>query len=307
MLVKIFISSFEYLTLQTTSKTYYEYRRCIYIFRNSYLGYFLHFGVENIKLFFASFDNSQSIYAITNLTLELLESVFMYPFTLSLHEFEVEEDSVDNISGANSGDVYFPSYFRHVLCDVVFLDSILKYFQMLLQNNLPFDQKRKELTSGIKILGRASIPSQYTFKNEDEKLVARDFSIKFIQFISTEYRYHEFYYLNTIMDVFLKMLTMYDFFFSSNRGVIIDATLEFLGRVITEVEITIEEGKKNPFAKVFELLATCIDCLRDRGEQEEQLYALKVKSQRILEKAFERLIGPEADLIMNVMGYNSVN
>ena len=45
MLLQILMSMFEYLTFQSTSKTYYEYRRCIYIFRNSYLAYFLYFGV----------------------------------------------------------------------------------------------------------------------------------------------------------------------------------------------------------------------------------------------------------------------
>lgn len=45
MLLQILISMFEYLTFQSTSKTYYEYRRCIYIFRNSYLAFFLYFGV----------------------------------------------------------------------------------------------------------------------------------------------------------------------------------------------------------------------------------------------------------------------
>jgi len=49
---------FEYLTFQSTSKTYYEYRRCIYIFRNSYLAFFLYFGVENCKALFNSFDGS---------------------------------------------------------------------------------------------------------------------------------------------------------------------------------------------------------------------------------------------------------
>jgi hypothetical protein len=87
MLLQILISMFEYLTFQSTSKTYYEYRRCIYIFRNSYLAFFLYFGIEACKLLFAGFDNSDNMYQVVNLTLEYLENIFMYPFTLSLHEF----------------------------------------------------------------------------------------------------------------------------------------------------------------------------------------------------------------------------
>lgn len=44
-LVEIMISMFEYVTVQTSAKTYYEYRRSIYVFRNSYLAYFLYFAV----------------------------------------------------------------------------------------------------------------------------------------------------------------------------------------------------------------------------------------------------------------------
>jgi hypothetical protein len=51
-LVKIFISSFEYIVQFSGNKSYYEYRRNIYIFRNSYLAIFLQFGVENLKFFF---------------------------------------------------------------------------------------------------------------------------------------------------------------------------------------------------------------------------------------------------------------
>lgn len=85
MLLRILVSMFEYLTFQSTSKTYYEYRRCIYIFRNSYLAYFLYFGVENCKALFSNYDGSEQMYQIVNLTLEYLEYIFMYPFTLSLH------------------------------------------------------------------------------------------------------------------------------------------------------------------------------------------------------------------------------
>ena len=55
ILMRIFTSMFEYVTYHSTNKSYYEYRRCIYIFRNSYLAYFLHFGVESLKLIFNSY------------------------------------------------------------------------------------------------------------------------------------------------------------------------------------------------------------------------------------------------------------
>ena len=77
----------EYVANHSSSKTYYEYRRCIYIFRNSYLSNVLFFAVENFRLLFENFDNSQAMIEVTNETIILLESIFMYPFTLGIHEF----------------------------------------------------------------------------------------------------------------------------------------------------------------------------------------------------------------------------
>lgn len=36
------------------------------------------------------------------LTLRELEAIFMYPFSLSLHEFDTEEDAGENIAGITS-------------------------------------------------------------------------------------------------------------------------------------------------------------------------------------------------------------
>ena len=87
--MKILVSMLEYVANHSSSKTYYEYRRCIYIFRNSYLSNVLFFAVENFRLLFENFDNSQAMIEVTNETIILLESIFMYPFTLGIHEFEV--------------------------------------------------------------------------------------------------------------------------------------------------------------------------------------------------------------------------
>lgn len=65
---------------------------------------------------------------LMNLTIQLLEAVFMYPFTLSLHEFEVDEDSADNLTGSGSGEIYFPNYFRHAICDTSLLQQIYSFF-----------------------------------------------------------------------------------------------------------------------------------------------------------------------------------
>lgn len=115
LLMKVLISMFEYITVQNGSKVYYEYRRSIYIFRNSYISYFLQMGVEHHKTLFAM-GSPDNLRPVILLTLRELEAIFMYPFSLSLHEFDTEDDVGDNIAGISS-EVHLPSFFRHVLCD----------------------------------------------------------------------------------------------------------------------------------------------------------------------------------------------
>ena len=77
----------------------------------------------------------------------------------------MEDDSGDNLAGVNSNDVYFPGYFRHVICDMEFLSALKKYYCFLLGMEVPFPDKRREILAITKILGRICLPSQYTFKN----------------------------------------------------------------------------------------------------------------------------------------------
>ena len=69
------------------------------------------------------------------------------------------------------------------------------------------------------------------------------------------------------MDIFYKMLTIYDFYFSANRTTVIHSMLEFLYRVMQETEIKLEEGKRSPFARTFELLSISLEYAKDKSEQ----------------------------------------
>ena len=61
-LCDLFVSMLEFVSVQNTNKTYYEYRRNIYVFRNSYLAYLLHFAVSYTKIIFGYFDNSPTLH-----------------------------------------------------------------------------------------------------------------------------------------------------------------------------------------------------------------------------------------------------
>lgn len=110
--------------------------------------------------------------------------------------------------------------------------------------------------------------------------MSREFGVQLLENLSTNYRYGESYYLNIIMDIHFKLLVMYDFYFSSQRTHIIDITLSFLYQVIHHYQIRVEEGKKSPLARTFELLGIAIEYSRDKGEEHEE--QVKIKSQQIL-------------------------
>lgn len=47
-----------------------------------------------------------------------------------MHESEIEDEIHENISGLQS-EIYFPSYFRNLLCDTGFLMDLIGYYVKL--------------------------------------------------------------------------------------------------------------------------------------------------------------------------------
>ena len=209
------------------------------------------------------------------------------------------------MAGVNSNDVYFPGYFRHVICDKEFLTALKKYYCFLLAVEVPFADKRREIIAITKILGRICLPSQYTFKNDPEKEVARGFALEYFSYACYNFTYMDFYYLNNIMDVMFRMLSMYDSYYNSHKTLITESSLNFLFLVVQGVEIVLEEGRKNPFSRVFEMLSLCIDSIRD--SEFDAAADLRVKSQNILDAALNRIGSGYADKVMGEIGYDNAN
>lgn len=105
------------------------------------------------------------------------------------------------------------------------------------------------------------------------------------------------YMLHSIMDVTQKMLQINDSLFSEKKYQIIGIILNFLHNVMSFSQINVEEGKRSPFARVFEILAVCLDITKDKLD-EGQGREVKQSCQQILEKAYSRIISPEAGKIL---------
>lgn len=108
--VRILSSVMEFIVNSTYFENYYYFRRNIYFFRNHYLPYFLNYAVFSLKVLFSnhnrlmsghpSMAERQQGYQRLRGSLQLLEAVVMYPFSLNMHEGEVEDEIHDNISGS---------------------------------------------------------------------------------------------------------------------------------------------------------------------------------------------------------------
>lgn len=85
----------------------------------------------------------------------------------------------------------------------------MKYWHDLLGIG-SFDEVRNEINSLIKVLGRSTCSSQYTFKNEEERIFARNYAQSMIEDFLSSFRYYDSYYLHALLDIVQKHLTMHD-------------------------------------------------------------------------------------------------
>jgi hypothetical protein len=168
-----------------------------------------------------------------------------------------------------------------VLCDIDYLGDLLRYYNLVLGSSTNFDDCRQEIYSLVKILGRVAVPSQYTFKNEEERKSSRMFSLSVLEVLCAPPRFMDSYMLHSIMDVTQKIILMNDSLLTEKRYQIIGIVLNFLHNVMSFSQINVEEGKRSPFARVFEILGVCLDFTKDKLE-EGQGREVKQSCQQIL-------------------------
>ena len=104
-------------------KTYYDFRRYIYMFRNLYVPVVLNISTEYHKMLHLQWQKNpvnRDIVDVLVVSVGLVEKVLSFPFTLTLQEFEAGEDNRDSSVGL-SADIYYPPTYRNVLCDRAYI------------------------------------------------------------------------------------------------------------------------------------------------------------------------------------------
>jgi hypothetical protein len=140
----------------------------------------------------------------------------------------------------------------------------MQYYHYLLDGAREFETARVELNSVLKILGRSICSNQYTFKNDDERIFSRNFSQTMIEDICTNFKFFDAYYLQSILDILQKHLTMYDNILMEIKKNILSKVINFFKILILHSQINIFDGKRNPFARIFEILGLVSDYVKER-------------------------------------------
>ena len=150
-------------------KTYYDYRRYIYLFRNLYVPIMLNISTEYHKMLHQEWQKNmlnRDIIDVLTVSVGLVEKVIAFPFTLTMHEFEADDEHKDGSVGL-SPDIYYPPCFRNVLCDRSYIEMLFEFFFFLLKELESVNQLGGTVYSMLKIAGRIISASSYTFSTEE--------------------------------------------------------------------------------------------------------------------------------------------
>jgi hypothetical protein len=117
------------------------------------------------------------------------------------------------------------------------------------------------------------------------------------------FRFYDSYYLQAILDVIHKHLIMHDSILVEIRHRMLSPMLTFLKLLVVNSELSPFEGKRNAFARAFEIVGAAGDYAKDKLKEEEY-NAFKEECQRMLELAFQRITSPSIDAVMKKYGKN---
>jgi hypothetical protein len=131
----------------------------------------------------------------------------MYPFSLSIHEAEIEDEIQENIAGLQT-EIYFPTYFRCYLCDYELLANIVNYYSGLSLHSQSFEAIREDLYLLIHIIGRTLSATSSTFAEESDKKRFRMMTVNFITRLLREHCIYDSYLIMCLCKINIKFMSI---------------------------------------------------------------------------------------------------
>lgn len=163
-LVSILISLLDHVTLAVYFGNYYEYRRYVYTFKNNYLAGILEVCTWYLKILIEQTtlppQQSMGLRSHLSIMIRLFEMVVSYPFSLSLQQFEFDEQLRENCIG----EIYFPNYFRNITGDTHFINGIYRLYAWY-NTAVEFDTVKADILNILRIMGRICSANSYYFDN----------------------------------------------------------------------------------------------------------------------------------------------
>lgn len=119
----------------------------MYSFKNNYLA-----AILQVAIWYFKIHVEQTMQPVMNSILRLMDTLVSFPFTLSIQEFEYDEELREN----SVGEIYFPSYFRNITEDIDLIHMLLRCHKWLSQPSIEL----------LRVVGRLASANSYFFETE---------------------------------------------------------------------------------------------------------------------------------------------
>jgi hypothetical protein len=114
---------------------------------------------------------------------------------------------------------------------------------------------RDTIYSCIRIIGRSLSCTSFVFSTKKEAQNFHNLSLELMISLITEERHYDSWYIYCILMVQMKMFATYKIEdYQIKKEFYVEKLLYFLKNIMKNVKIKIEDGQKNPVAKVFDFL-----------------------------------------------------
>lgn len=96
-----------------------------------------------------------------------------------------------------------------MLCDFKFLDIVFEYFMFLVKELNTANQLGDTIYTLVRIVGRLTSASVYTFNSEDERRLFRSRCVDMTVALLFNFKFFDPFYLHSLSEIFCKLLTSY--------------------------------------------------------------------------------------------------
>jgi hypothetical protein len=137
---------------------------------------------------------------------------------------------------------------------------VFEYFMFLVKELNTANQLGDTIYTLVRIVGRLTSASVYTFNSEDERRLFRARCVDMTIALLFNFKFFDPFYLHSLSEIFCKLLTSYATTdLQEKRLKLYEGLIFFCDMLIENCQIRLEDGKRDPFSRVFDILVHLIN------------------------------------------------